>query len=150
VAGIAVATIITNQQIPPSPTPTGSITVNALHIITGTSIPGVSTSTTDTIIASSHSDIVCATVTPTAAEVTVSGRVLSSDGRGLRNAVVTLTGPTGVQYSATTSALGSFRIDNVPAGTTYVAQVRSKLFRFSSQLVSVEDNVTDLNFTAQE
>jgi hypothetical protein len=150
VSGIAVATIITNEQIPVSPTDTGSITVNALHIITETSVKGVSTTTTDTIIASSHSDIDCGTFGTTAALASVSGRVLDPQNLGVSGAIVTLTNSRGDVLSARTNSFGYFRFDDVAVGLTYIGQVESKFYRFSSHLVTVEDELTGLNFIAEK
>ncbi len=85
---------------------------------------------------------------PTAANAAVSGRVRTPNGRGLHNAFVTLTDAQGVQRTARTSSFGYFAFNDVAVGETYVADVRSKRFQFSSQVVSVVDNITDLNFTA--
>lgn len=89
-------------------------------------------------------------VSPSAAGVSVSGRVMTSDGRGLRNARVVLTDSHGLARTVTTSSFGAYQFDDVAAGETYVIGVVSKLYRFSSQLVTVEDTLTNVNFIGQE
>jgi hypothetical protein len=84
----------------------------------------------------------------TAAEVAVSGRVVSSDGRGIRNARVTITGNDGREISTMTGPAGAFRFDAITAGRTYVIGVASRRFQFESQVVSVSDNISDLTFVA--
>jgi alpha-tubulin suppressor-like RCC1 family protein len=85
---------------------------------------------------------------PTAAKVSVSGRVLAASGSGLKNATVTLTDPQGISRRVLTSPFGFYRFDNVGVGETYVFTVSDKRYRFAAQLITVNDEVTDLNFTA--
>ncbi len=87
---------------------------------------------------------------PVAANVSVSGRVLTSDGRGLRNAVVSITGSNGIKRTITTSSFGLYTFDNVATGETYVMRVFSKLYRFAPRLVQVNDTLTDVDFVGQE
>jgi Tol biopolymer transport system component len=87
---------------------------------------------------------------PTAASAAVSGRVASPDGRGLRNARVTLIDSNGNSQSALTGSFGYFRFDSVQAGETYIITVASKRYQFAPQAVTVIEDLTDLNFTALE
>ena len=87
---------------------------------------------------------------PTAAGVSVTGRVLTPDGRGLRNALVTLTDQQGVTRRAITGSFGYYRFDDVVAGQTYVIAVSSKRFQFSPRIVTVNDAVGDLDFVAEQ
>ncbi|HMT08537.1 MAG TPA: carboxypeptidase-like regulatory domain-containing protein [Pyrinomonadaceae bacterium] len=82
----------------------------------------------------------------TSAGVSVSGRVLTSDGRGLRNAVVTLTDVNGNVRTARTSAFGYYQIDEIPTGQTVVVGVQSKLYQFAPRTLTVGDAITDLDF----
>jgi len=108
--------------------------------------------TTDSAVTPTITDVtVCfANLAPTAAGVTVSGRVLTPDGRGLRNARVLITDSHGVSRSVTTSSFGFYQFDDVAAGDSYVIGVSSKLYRFSSQLIQVSDTLTNVDFTGQE
>lgn len=90
----------------------------------------------------------CAAV-PTAANVSIAGRVSSSDGMAVRNAVVTLTGGNGSSYSARTNSFGYYTIEGVPSGGTYAATVKAKGLVFTPQIVNVADNIDGLNFTAE-
>jgi hypothetical protein len=87
-------------------------------------------------------------LSPTAATVSVSGRVFTPSGAGLRNAVVTLTDSNGVAVSARTASFGYYRFDNVEVGQTYVVSVASKRFTFTPRVISVTDELTDLDFVA--
>ena len=85
-----------------------------------------------------------------AAAVSVSGRVATPDGRGLRNAIVKLTDVNGTRSMAT-SSFGLYSFDNVQAGQIITIKVLSKLYRFSPAMVQVNNiNLTDVNFTGQE
>jgi alpha-tubulin suppressor-like RCC1 family protein len=86
-------------------------------------------------------------IAPTAANVSISGRVLVGDGAGLRNAVVLLTDSSGNSRQAITSSFGYYRFDNVTVGETYFISVRSKRYFFETQTLFVTDDVEDLNFT---
>ena len=87
---------------------------------------------------------------PTRTGVTVSGRVLTPDGRGLRNAKVVLTDSFGIARTVTTSSFGYYQFDGIEAGESYVIGVASKIYRFQAQLVQVNDTLTDVNFIGQE
>ena len=82
--------------------------------------------------------------------VTVDGRVLTSDGRGLRNATVSITDSIGVSRISTTSSFGFFSFDNVSTGQTYTFRVASRFFRFTPRTVQVNDNLTLADFMGLE
>lgn len=82
--------------------------------------------------------------------VTVSGRVLTVLGNGLRNVIVSMTDPQGVVLRATTSSGGNFNFDNVQTGQAYVLTVASKRFRFSPQIIQINSTITNLEFRGLE
>ena len=84
----------------------------------------------------------------TAANVEVSGRVLTGEGRGLRNSLVTLTDQNGNSRSTMTGPLGSYRFNEVEAGQTYVVRVLSRRFTFSPRVIQIVDSIADLDFIA--
>jgi hypothetical protein len=87
---------------------------------------------------------------PTASSVNVSGRVMTSSGRGISRAVVSYTNPDGSVRSAMTNPLGYYRFEGIPGGQTYIFSAFSKRYQFSqqSQAVYLDDDNTGLNFTA--
>lgn len=87
---------------------------------------------------------------PTAAEVSVSGRVLTADGRGIVNAVVTLQNRAGETRTVQTGSFGTFAFEGVAAGEDYVISVAARRFRFETpeRLISVTDNITNLDLIA--
>ena len=84
------------------------------------------------------------------ATITIDGRLLSPDLRGLRNAVVTMTDQNGNSLSATTSSFGYFSFVNVPAGQTNTLRVSSRLYRFQPQTVTANTNLTLPDLVGQE
>ncbi|MBK7707294.1 MAG: carboxypeptidase regulatory-like domain-containing protein [Acidobacteria bacterium] len=88
---------------------------------------------------------------PTAASVSVSGRVLMAGGAGIRNAVVTLTDSNGLIRTTVTGSLGRYAFAEVEVGQVYVIAVRSKRFRFTdpARIISVDDHVVDLDFVSE-
>ncbi|MBS1795946.1 MAG: proprotein convertase P-domain-containing protein [Acidobacteria bacterium] len=89
---------------------------------------------------------VCA-LSPTAAGVTVAGRV-STAGGGLANAIVYLTDASGSTRSRRTNSFGYYSFDNLRAGQTVTVTVVSKRFTFAPRVVDVDDNIADLDFYA--
>jgi hypothetical protein len=85
---------------------------------------------------------------PSAAGVSIGGKILTSYGRGLNNAVVILTDSEGNSYTTRSNPFGYYRFKDVEAGETYVISINSKRFTFNSQVIQVNDNISDLNFTA--
>lgn len=88
--------------------------------------------------------------TPTAAGSTVSGRVTTATGAGIRNARVTIQDSTGNLQRATTGSFGYYQFFDVPSGETYVISVAAKRFTFgqSARVVTVNDDLTDVDFIA--
>jgi len=86
----------------------------------------------------------------TAAGVEVSGRVLTPDGRGLRNAQVTITDSRGNQRTVTTGSFGNYRFEDIETGTSFVIGVKSNRYSFTQRLVQVFDTLMDVDFVAQE
>lgn len=85
---------------------------------------------------------------PTAASVSVTGRILSSSGRGIINAVVVMTDPNGNTRFARTSTFGYYRFDDVQIGGTYIFTVSSKRYEFAAIVRTITEETRDLNFLA--
>lgn len=83
---------------------------------------------------------------PTAAEASISGRVSTNDGRGLRNAVVYLTDSTGSTRTARTSAFGYYRLDGITVGQFVTIGVSAKSFRFQPRILQIGDSIGDVDF----
>lgn len=140
--GGSTVTLILNEQIIGN----GSITVNALRVLV--TVGGIVTS--NVVVAQAHSDIACFTGRPTAAGVSIAGRVLSPSGRGISRARVLLTDSTGQTRSVMTNPFGYYSFGNVEVGGTYIFEVRDKRYTFTPQTISLTEGVTNFNFKAQQ
>lgn len=87
---------------------------------------------------------------PTAASVSVGGRVLTASGRGISGATVSLIDATGNARQARTNSFGYYRFDDVAAGQTVVVQARHKRYEFAPQVLSIAEEINNLNFTAAQ
>ncbi len=85
---------------------------------------------------------------PTAATTSIEGRVLSSSGIAVFRARVVFTGMNGESRSTVTNQFGWFRIDGATVGETYIISVTHKELQFAQQLVTVIEDVHDLEITA--
>jgi hypothetical protein len=88
---------------------------------------------------------------PSAAGVSISGRVINASGSGIRNATVVLTDMNGQSRSVVTGTFGYYRFDEVQAGQTYLVTVHSKRFTFANatRVISLFDDIADVDFVAQ-
>jgi hypothetical protein len=88
---------------------------------------------------------------PTAGGVNVNGRILTADGRGIRNAEVTLSGG-GLDYPvhAQSGPFGWYQFSDIAAGRNYVIAVGAKRYKFAapSRIIFVGDSIADADFTA--
>jgi hypothetical protein len=84
------------------------------------------------------------------ANVSISGRVVTSGGQGIGNLPVALTDAGGnlVSYGST-SSFGYYRFDNVVPGSMYTVEPLSKRYGFTAQTMMVTDNIVDLIFVAE-
>lgn len=87
---------------------------------------------------------------PAVTPVTISGRVTTSSGLGLRNAIVNLIDGQGIRRIATTSSFGIYTFENVLTGQSYTMTVTSKRFRFSPQFVAVQGSLANVDFVGLE
>lgn len=86
---------------------------------------------------------------PTAASVSVSGRVMTPYGAGLTNARVSITDTEGHTRSAVTSSFGFYQFDEIEVGQTYIVSVSSKRYQFQPRVITVYDEVAKVDFTAE-
>jgi subtilisin-like proprotein convertase family protein len=87
-----------------------------------------------------------------AAGTTVGGQVLTANGAGIRNAVVTIMGGGLSQpLYAITSAFGYYRFDDIEVGQTYIITINSKRYVFAVPVIAVSptDQLSGVNFIAE-
>lgn len=85
---------------------------------------------------------------PTAAAVSVSGRVVTPKKRGLVNALVLMTDQSGNTRVARTSISGYYRFEAVEVGQTYILTVASKHYQFAPQVLILIEEIENFNFIA--
>lgn len=86
---------------------------------------------------------------PTAASVSISGRVLNGQKSPVSKATVTLTDSAGITRTALTSPFGYYKFEDVSAGQTVILNASSKGYQFTERVLTVNENVEDLDFSAQ-
>jgi hypothetical protein len=91
-------------------------------------------------------DISLNVCTPTAATADISGRVLTSIGRGVANTEVTLTDEAGTRRTVRTNSFGFYSFEDVSLGV-YVMSVSSR-YAFSPQVVNLFSDMEGVNFVA--
>ncbi len=85
------------------------------------------------------------------ANVSVSGRVLTSGGSGVRNALVTISGGNlPVPVSVQTGSFGNFSFQGLQVGATFTVTVQSKKYPIGqpTRMVTPSANVTGFDFVA--
>lgn len=86
-----------------------------------------------------------------ASSVSVSGRVTRANGQAVSNAIVSLVDSgVGGRRVAITNPFGFYRFDNVTSGSAYTIAVISRLYTFTPQTIQVNNDLTDVNFVAEQ
>jgi Carboxypeptidase regulatory-like domain len=80
--------------------------------------------------------------------VSVSGRVMTSSGRGVANTRVVMTDASNGVRMTTTNSFGYYRFAGVPGSATYTMSVQSKRYTFTPQTMQINNNLTDVNFVS--
>lgn len=125
--------------------PFGSVNTDQRGVMRPVDFPN-----TDNAVGGDGSDIGSYEIqAPTAAHVSVSGRVVTADGSGLRNAFVVLTDAAGNVRTARTSSFGYFTFDDVEVGQAYIITLMSKRYVMQPQILNVDDAIADLDLIAE-
>lgn len=87
---------------------------------------------------------------PSAANVTIGGRVLTNEGRGISKTVLGLTDSTGNVRYARTNSFGYYKFLDVAAGSSYIVSVVSKGYQFDVPSILLEpvESLTNVDFRA--
>ena len=140
--------VTTHMLMPNSPAINTGINANALDPFDSLPLPTDARGSGFSRIVSIVDKGAFESLVPTAAGVSVGGRVVTGDGTGVSRARVMLTDQNGSTRLVLTGNFGYFTFTDVEAGETYIVTVMSKRYSFPGQVVNVNDNVTDLNITA--
>ncbi len=90
-----------------------------------------------------------AAIGPGPAIISISGRIFTSTGLGLRSASVRLVNQDTI-VTVLTNALGYYSFTDVAAGQTYQMTVFSKRYRFASRTISPDTDLTEVDFIGLE
>lgn len=92
-----------------------------------------------------------ATTLVTAANATISGRVVRPGGRGIGNAVLVLSGGTLTEPRYyRTNPFGYYSFENIQTGQTYVLSIESKGYTFANptRVITLQDDMTEVDFVS--
>ncbi len=80
--------------------------------------------------------------------VSVSGRAVTAQGKGIGNVIISMTDSIGNIRTTLTDASGEYRFTNVSAGETYTFSAAAKRFTFNqpSQVMNINDETDGINF----
>jgi Tol biopolymer transport system component len=139
------------------PSVTNAVTFNALTLFHGEGGVLVDRTVsrnfaTKTICASVNSlspFVVAQNLAPSAANVSVSGRVSDANGNAVSRARISITNQNGETQLAVTGSFGFYRFDEIPAGQTYIISAAHKRWQFNSQVISVSEDIQNADFTAE-
>lgn len=86
----------------------------------------------------------------TAANVSLSGRVVNTAGAGIPKARITISNAsTGEQQTVVANPFGYFRFDDLAVGQTYIVEVRAKRYNFQPRVITLQDEITELDLIAE-
>ena len=88
---------------------------------------------------------------PTAAAVSLGGRVTTPRGRGVFAVSMTITDQSGRTQTTRTGPLGYYRFSNLAAGETYYVSAKGKRYRFGQPtfVVLLNEDTNNINFVSQ-
>lgn len=103
-----------------------------------------------TLVGGNSAEVSVVNLNPTAAPVSIAGRVSDPSGRGLRGVAVTLSDNDGRLKRVMTNTFGFYRFASVPAGASYVLSVASKRYQFQNPtlLVTANENISNADFVS--
>ncbi len=93
-------------------------------------------------------DVSLVLLAPTAADASITGRVMNRSGRAIANATVTLKDQNGNAVVSRTNAFGYYGFQNIESGQTYILSASHKGNRFSSRVIVIKENLQDINIIA--
>lgn len=76
----------------------------------------------------------------------VSGRVLTAEGRGVRNATVSINDGHGFSRTVMTNPFGIYSLNEIPPTGTYTVTVTSRRFSFGTRIVNVTGDSPNVDF----
>jgi hypothetical protein len=92
-----------------------------------------------------------AVLIPTAAEVVTGGRILTANGKGIRNVRISVTFPSGETRETVSGESGFYQFADLPASMTYIFSVSAKHYVFTqpTQVITITEDTQDIDFIAE-
>lgn len=127
----------------------GGMLVDRTILLPDTPAPDFLTKTICARVNSLSPFVVAENLVPTAANVSVGGRVMDSNGAGISRTRVLITNQNGEIRAATTNSFGYYRFNEVQSGETYVVSAHHKEYLFNPQVITVTEDIRNADFTAE-
>jgi hypothetical protein len=91
-----------------------------------------------------------AVLIPTAAEVITGGRILTANGKGIRNVRITVTFASGETRETVSGESGFYQFADLPAGETYIFSVSAKHYVFTqpTKVITITEDTQEIDFVA--
>jgi subtilisin family serine protease len=86
---------------------------------------------------------------PILPSATISGRVLTPDGKGVNKAVVSITDEMGFSRQAITTSTGFYRFENVSTGRSYTLTAEHRRFDFEQRNLILVGNADNVDFVGR-
>lgn len=80
----------------------------------------------------------------------ITGRLITSSGQGVRGTMVTLTSTSGAKVTMPSTTLGYFEFGGLGAGQTYTVTVQARRYRFETLTVTASNGLTAVEMIALE
>ena len=105
-----------------------------------------------TVTLPARSGAIISNFAPTAANVSIGGKVADAKGNGQSRVSISLTDSSGNVRTAMTNSFGYYRFEEVAVGQTYTIFAQSRRFQIDNptRLLSVEDGRDDIDFVVLE
>jgi G8 domain/Carboxypeptidase regulatory-like domain/Fibronectin type III domain len=151
--------ILTFQYLDPIDLPSGlesSLELKRFNGVAFDTVPmtlntTANTATTTSAVSDFSDWTLISPISPTAAESSISGRVTTVSGRGIRNVVIQLNGGNLAEPKyARTNQFGYYRFTGLDAGQTYILNVSSKRYSFANptRVITLNEDLTDEDFVS--
>ncbi len=116
-----------------------SFAPNGSHTVSGGNI---------TVTIPARSGAILSNLAPTAASVSIGGKVLTQKGRGISGVQISLRDSSGNIRTSITNSFGYYRFEEISVGENYVLEAGSRRYQFAqpTQILFVEEARKDLNF----
>lgn len=119
------------------------------YVIVMAEVPGTAPNVNYTLSVTGPPTTVC-NIAPTAAAVSLSGRVFNQSGMFLGHVTISLVDINGVTRSALTGSFGYYSFEGLASGQTYILSATAKGYTFAPRVVTLNDEVSGFDLIADQ